>query len=112
MPFKKGDDNINRRGRPKNSLNKSNPQRKLQQALAHGYDVKKLKALILDLLTDKDIKLSAKERTDILRMALDTEVKLLKLAFDEDVGGEDDKPKVSEEVEDEDDDVVFSLKAQ
>ena len=111
MPFVKGQSG-NKKGRPRHSLNRNNPQRKLQMALANGYDLKDLKVLIIEMLKDKELKLTPKERTDILRMALDTEYKLLKLAFDEELGeGECKDKEGSSEEESDSEEAIFSLKA-
>ncbi len=108
--FKKGKSG-NPRGRPKGSLNKDNPQRKLQQALSNGYDIRKIKELIMDYISDENTKMSPKEIKDLLKLALDAEIKLLRIALDQ----EDKLSPSSEEeddFEDSDDEVPkVSLKA-
>lgn len=115
MPFKKGDKNINRGGRPKHSLNKANPQKKLVQAMSNGYDIKDLKRLIIEMIKDKEVKLSEKAVVDLLKLAMTNEVELIKIAFKQEV--EDGKEKASakkdsdKKDEEDDDGAIFSLKA-
>ncbi|QDP59441.1 MAG: hypothetical protein GOVbin4162_15 [Prokaryotic dsDNA virus sp.] len=111
--FRKGKSG-NPKGRPKGSLNKDNPQTKLKQALSNGYDIKKLKALILEYISDENTKMSPKDIKDLLKLALDAEIKLLRIAFDQD---EKSKPLSEHEedldFDDDDDDVPeVSLKAR
>lgn len=114
--FKKGRSG-NPKGRPKGSLNKDNPKKKLQQALSSNYDIKDLKKLILEYITDDDTKMSSKDIKDLLKLAMDVEVKLLKIAFEE----EKEKTNFStsahdqdEDFDEDDDDPIpqVSLKAQ
>lgn len=79
MPFKKGDERINRRGRPKNSKNKRNPNEKLQRALQNGWDMRDLKEMAKEIISEEGDKYTAAQRSQLLKTLFDVELKLMEL---------------------------------
>jgi hypothetical protein len=95
----------NPNGRPKNTRNASDPQTKLKRALDNGWDLVKLKEFIVDLVSDKETKVSPAQIERLTKTLADIELKLLEMDF---------KYNHSEEVEqqeEEDDEPHFSTTA-
>ena len=86
--------------------------------MANGYDMKDLKRVLIDIIKDDAAKLSAKDMKDLLKLAMETELKLMQMSFENDIDDKDaKKSKKSEKNEDSDEDedgniVEFSLKAK
>jgi hypothetical protein len=101
----------NRRGRPPNSLNKKNPQQVLTDALSTGIDMRGYKLLAQKLLDPEKTKLTEKGVLSVLKLMIETEVKLLEMNIKNEK--EKEKNVVGTITSDEDDteDGVFSLES-